>query len=145
MSAAKPMCCAALAASYVFICGIVSKRLYGGRSRAERASLCHFSNRDRITAKPSVHFSKAASSGPVFRIDDATRYQEMIGFGASCLQTGMICINSLDRTAQSGCSNLSAILTRDWVQRYENRHRWNGSSCPRGLTILTTITPAMWA
>jgi glucosylceramidase len=55
---------------------------------------------DRITLKRSLHFSKAGSTGPVFKIDDTTQYQKIVGFGASFLEAGMICINSLDRAAQ---------------------------------------------
>ncbi len=55
---------------------------------------------DRITSKAALHFSKTPSAGPVFKIDETSRYQEIVGFGASFLEAGMICINSLDPGAQ---------------------------------------------
>ncbi len=55
---------------------------------------------DRITSKPRLHFSNRPSAGPTFKIDDTSRYQEIVGFGASFLEAGMICINSLGPAAQ---------------------------------------------
>lgn len=51
---------------------------------------------DRITAKPAVRFANAAPGGVVLRIDDTVHDQEIIGFGASFLEAGIFCLNSLD-------------------------------------------------
>lgn len=55
---------------------------------------------DRIAHKPPVRFTSAAPGGAVLRIDDAVRDQEMIGFGASLLEAGMLCLGSLDSAHQ---------------------------------------------
>ena len=34
--------------------------------------------------------------GATFRVDEKVTYQTMVGFGASFLEAGMICLNSLD-------------------------------------------------
>ena len=54
---------------------------------------------DRITVKPPLHFG-AASAAPAFVIDDKVRDQEIIGFGASFLESGAICLNSLNTDQQ---------------------------------------------
>ena len=51
---------------------------------------------DRITPKPILRFEPARDSGAAnFEIDDAVTYQKMDGFGASFLEAGLICLNSL--------------------------------------------------
>jgi glucosylceramidase len=55
---------------------------------------------DRIAAKPAVRFSRAAAGEPVFHIDESARDQEIVGFGASFLESGLICLNALDRPRQ---------------------------------------------
>jgi glucosylceramidase len=55
---------------------------------------------DRIAAKPSFSFRKAPAGTGGFEIDEKVRNQEMIGFGASFLEAGMLCLNSLDSAAQ---------------------------------------------
>ncbi len=55
---------------------------------------------DRITAHPPLHFSRAGAGSATFKIDDKIRYQEIVGFGASFLEAGMICLNSLQHEAQ---------------------------------------------
>jgi glucosylceramidase len=56
---------------------------------------------DRIAPKPPLHFGNSGATGAaVFIIDDKVRDQEVIGFGASFLEAGMICLNSLDSTQQ---------------------------------------------
>lgn len=56
---------------------------------------------DRITAKPDIELRPAVSgTRPTFRIDEATRHQTIAGFGASFLEAGLICINSLPPKAQ---------------------------------------------
>ncbi len=54
---------------------------------------------DRIAAKPPLHFD-AARGASGFTIDEKVRDQEIIGFGASFLESGAICLNSLDAGAQ---------------------------------------------
>ncbi len=55
---------------------------------------------DRIAAKPPLHFTNAAASGSAFHIDETMRDQEIVGFGASFLEAGMICLGSLDSAHQ---------------------------------------------
>jgi glucosylceramidase len=55
---------------------------------------------DRLTAKPALQFSAATAQGIVFRINPAVRYQKIDGFGASILEAGLICINSLNPPQQ---------------------------------------------
>ena len=56
---------------------------------------------DRLASKPPLHFvEKAARPEPGFRVDDATTYQKIDGFGASFLEAGPICLQSLDDSAQ---------------------------------------------
>lgn len=55
---------------------------------------------DRLASKPPMRFTNAAPRGAVIRIDDAVRDQEIIGFGASFLEAGVICLDSLDSAHQ---------------------------------------------
>jgi glucosylceramidase len=55
---------------------------------------------DRIATKPPVRFTNAVAGGPTFRIDETVRDQEIVGFGASFLEAGMICLSSLDSAHQ---------------------------------------------
>jgi glucosylceramidase len=55
---------------------------------------------DRLAPKPAVRFADSAPGGAVIRIDDSVRDQEIVGFGASFLEAGMICLNSLDAATQ---------------------------------------------
>ncbi len=54
---------------------------------------------DRLAAKPALTF-QGKGGDPVIRIDEKVRDQEMVGFGASFLEAGMMCLNSLDRAKQ---------------------------------------------
>jgi glucosylceramidase len=54
---------------------------------------------DRIAAKPPLHFG-AGEGAPGFTMDEKVRDQKIIGFGASFLESGAICLNSLDAGAQ---------------------------------------------
>ena len=66
---------------------------------------------DRIAAKPGIELRPAApETRPTFRIDEATRHQTIAGFGASFLEAGLVCLNSLPPDAQEGASGPS--LTR---------------------------------
>lgn len=55
---------------------------------------------DRIAAKPPVHFAEGEVSGAGFHIDENVKDQEIIGFGASFLESGAICLNSLNPEQQ---------------------------------------------
>lgn len=51
---------------------------------------------DRISAKPTIHFEHNSNlAEATFEIKDSTIYQRMDGFGASFLEAGLICLNSL--------------------------------------------------
>jgi len=51
---------------------------------------------DRLTEKRAVLFKPATSAPPTFRLDPSVNHQTIVGFGASFLEAGMICLNSLD-------------------------------------------------
>jgi len=55
---------------------------------------------DRITAKPALSFSRAAAGDAAIRIDETVRDQEIVGFGASFLESGLMCLNRLDPARQ---------------------------------------------
>ena len=51
---------------------------------------------DRITPKPVVRFEQNGNSSTVeFAINDEITHQRIDGFGASFLEAGLICLNSL--------------------------------------------------
>ena len=67
---------------------------------------------DRLTAKPSLKFESAAKANvPVFHIAAANKLQKMVGFGASFLEAGLICINDLPKADQE--SVLRALFDPD--------------------------------
>jgi len=56
---------------------------------------------DRLSSKPDLHFaSEAGAKAPVFVIQEDVKYQKIDGFGASLLESGLICINSLPQDKQ---------------------------------------------
>jgi len=56
---------------------------------------------DRLTAKPTARFAaRSRTAAKAFRIDDAVTYQTVAGFGASFLEAGLICLNSLPPAEQ---------------------------------------------
>ena len=55
---------------------------------------------DRIAAKPSLRFGPGRGGAQAIRIDEAVRDQEIVGFGASFLESGLICLNRLDPSRQ---------------------------------------------
>jgi glucosylceramidase len=56
---------------------------------------------DRIASKKPLRFeARGTPKGPSFRIDDAVTHQTIAGFGASFLEAGMICLNSLEPAEQ---------------------------------------------
>jgi glucosylceramidase len=51
---------------------------------------------DRLAPKPGLAFSVSSQGiASTFQIDDTKNYQTMAGFGATFLEAGMICLNSL--------------------------------------------------
>jgi len=51
---------------------------------------------DRISPKPALRFEQGGDSATInFEIIDGTTYQRIDGFGASFLEAGLICLNSL--------------------------------------------------
>lgn len=56
---------------------------------------------DRVTPQPVLHFGpQPEGDGAAFRINDAVAHQKIVGFGASFLEAGMICLNSLEPAEQ---------------------------------------------
>jgi glucosylceramidase len=55
---------------------------------------------DRLTRKADLLFGTADASLPTLAVDEETRYQEIVGFGASFNEAGMICLNALDAATQ---------------------------------------------
>jgi glucosylceramidase len=56
---------------------------------------------DRLTPKNSLRFeARPGSKQSAFRIDDGKAYQKIDGFGASFLEAGLVCLNSLDPSEQ---------------------------------------------
>jgi glucosylceramidase len=50
----------------------------------------------RLASKPSLRFgTRTEAKTPAFVVNDSISYQKMDGFGASLLEAGLICINSL--------------------------------------------------
>ena len=56
---------------------------------------------ERMASQPAVRFSpRSGSETNSFRIDDKVTYQTIAGFGASLLEAGMVCLNTLPEEAQ---------------------------------------------
>ena len=55
---------------------------------------------DRMTEKPPVPFHASRAPAKGFAIDETVRQQEMVGFGASFLESGMMCLNTLNQEQQ---------------------------------------------
>ena len=56
---------------------------------------------DRLQPKPALRFeAPAPARKPDFRVDPSVRYQTIAGFGASFMEAGMICLNSLPKDRQ---------------------------------------------
>ena len=56
---------------------------------------------DRLTPKPGVRFEEQkAATGPVFLIATGNMLQPIVGFGASFLEAGMICLRDLPLAEQ---------------------------------------------
>jgi glucosylceramidase len=56
---------------------------------------------DRLTPKPAVEFTPIQKEEKAtFRVNDSMTFQTISGFGASFLEAGLICLNSLEPPAQ---------------------------------------------
>ena len=55
---------------------------------------------DRLSEKPVVQFHASRGNKTGFQIDEALHKQQMVGFGASFLESGMLCLNSLSPEKQ---------------------------------------------
>ena len=56
---------------------------------------------DRLTSKPPLHFeTQTDTKRATFRINEKATYQTISGFGASFLEAGMVCLESLDPEGQ---------------------------------------------
>jgi len=67
---------------------------------------------DRITPKPVLRFEQKRDAATVnFEIDDLVTYQKIDGFGASFLEAGLICLNSLPQSERE--SVLRALFDPD--------------------------------
>ena len=56
---------------------------------------------DRLAVKPPLHFGRQQATGiPVYNIETAVMLQRMVGFGASFLEAGMVCLRDLPPVEQ---------------------------------------------
>jgi len=55
---------------------------------------------DRLAEKPALQFKTTAAEGPAITVNEAVKYQKIDGFGASLLESGLMCINTLPRDKQ---------------------------------------------
>ena len=56
---------------------------------------------DRLALKPALRFGPSQQTNlPIFRVNDRERDQTIVGFGASFLEAGMICLRSLPMAQQ---------------------------------------------
>jgi len=55
---------------------------------------------ERLTEKPRVRFTATTSGPTTFRLEPGIVHQTIVGFGASFLEAGLICLNSLDPKQQ---------------------------------------------
>ncbi len=100
---------------------------------------------DRIAAKPSLHFGATTTSASGFDIDDNVRDQEIIGFGASFLESGAICLNSLIPERQEAL--LQALFDPEKGAGFTvmKADIAPAMRCRRGRSTATTITLATLA
>lgn len=85
--------CRFAALSVTFVCGLAASAQTVQVYLTSQAG-------DRITAQPPLQFKSASLDNAGFAIDNSARDQEIVGFGASFLESGMICLNRLERSAQ---------------------------------------------
>ena len=56
---------------------------------------------ERLTPQPAARFAaRSGSEASAFRVDDKTTFQTIAGFGASFLEAGMVCLNTLPEAAR---------------------------------------------
>src|SRR5664279_543685 len=56
---------------------------------------------DRLAPQPAVRFAaRSGSEASAFRVDDKTNFQTIAGFGASFLEAGMVCLNTLPEASR---------------------------------------------
>ena len=67
---------------------------------------------DRLTEKPAVRFAPAMSGPATFRLDPSVTHQTIVGFGASFLEAGMVCLNSLEPVQQEARDPLRVVPHR---------------------------------
>src|SRR5579862_6470306 len=84
------------------VLALLALTIFLSSNRAQEVRLIVSSmNGDRLTSKPPVHFAQAQRTNRAgFRIDDTVTHQTMAGFGASFLEAGLICLNSLPTAQQ---------------------------------------------
>ena len=85
----------------IFTCALIGV-LWCGLAPAQQVSVILSSNEgDRLAPKPALHFTPENAHGEAaFHIDASRTDQTMMGFGASILEAGLICLNSLDPASQ---------------------------------------------
>ena len=68
-----------------------------GSARAQEVKVVVSSQAgDRLAVKPPAHFEARGKSGvPAYHIETGVMLQRMVGFGASFLEAGMLCLNDL--------------------------------------------------
>lgn len=91
--------------TWVFIILTVSMFLPVVKARGQEVKVYASSAAgNRLAAKPPLLFGSKVQAGQAhpatFHIDENVKYQKMLGFGASFLEAGMICLNSLDSEQQ---------------------------------------------
>jgi hypothetical protein len=65
---------------------------------------------DRLSQKRDVRFTTTTSGPVTFRLDPSKIHQRIVGFGASFLEAGMVCLNSLEPEQQEAV--LRALFDR---------------------------------
>jgi glucosylceramidase len=94
--------------SSFILLGICSSTASGQQVKVYVSSLAG----DRVTPKPVLQFvPQPEGDDAAFRINDTVAYQKIVGFGASFLEAGMICLNSLEPSEQE--TVLSALFDPD--------------------------------
>jgi glucosylceramidase len=82
------------------LCSFFGSGLIGGYAQSVKLYVSSQAG-DRLTAKPVIEFTPVKKEEKAtFRINDSRAFQTMAGFGASFLEAGLICLNSLEPTAQ---------------------------------------------
>ena len=81
----------------IFLAGLCLGSAFGQEVRVVVSSQAG----DRLTLKPPLHFDRRQVSGvPVYNIETGVMLQRMVGFGASFLEAGMVCLRDLTPAEQ---------------------------------------------